>query len=387
MRYDSRNLNIVRAHSFKTNTSRTRPQSALAAGICVSCSNDVVLNAPIVWDRRHGIFHASCYRSATMGTGATIVKEVGLDSESVQSMIDEAISSIEKPATIAKEIPVDATAILNAVRKILGETRAVTLDLKKLDGTVKSIKNVHETFRKLCYLVDKKKNVYLYGPPGSGKSTAAKMAADANDLTFGYISLNPQTPESRLLGFIDASGVYRPTVFRIMYEKGGVYCIDEMDNAAAMLLTTLNSCLENGLAAFPDGMVTRHENFIVVATGNTAGRGGNKQFPDRRAFDAAFAGRFAFVFWGYDEALERKVALQINGESLAWIGWVQSVRKWATDNDPQIVVSPRETYHIASALSDKVLTAAEIAEVFLFKGIEPARTRRIIDAFPFPQIA
>jgi midasin (ATPase involved in ribosome maturation) len=223
--------------------------------------------------------------------------------------------------------------------------------------------------------------------PGSGKSTDAKHAAESLKREFGYISLNPQTPESRLLGFIDANGKYRATVFFKLYTEGGVFCIDEMDNASAALLTTLNSLLENGLGAFPHGVFERHKNFIVVSTGNTTGRGGNPQFPERRAFDAAFAERFVYVYWDYDERMEREVAIAINGNAAAWVDWVQKVRAFARTNDPKLVVSPRASFKIAKYLSVESLTREEVVEAALFKGIEEQRKTRILNALPLPVAA
>ena len=196
----------------------------------------------------------------------------------------------------------------------------------------------------LLYLLSKRHHVYLYGGPGGGKSTAAKQAADALGIQFGYISLNPQTPDSRLMGYMDATGNYRETLFHKLYRDGGVFCIDEMDNASASLLTTLNSCLENGHGAFPNGMIPRHENFVVVATGNTAGRGANPQFPDRRPFDCAFSERFTFIEWDYDQQLEEAITMAINPKATDWLKWIRNVRTYAKQNHPKLIVSPRRHF-------------------------------------------
>jgi energy-coupling factor transporter ATP-binding protein EcfA2 len=260
------------------------------------------------------------------------------------------------------------------------------LEVKNLDtGDVSSIATPHKDLEKLLYFISKRQHVYLYGPAGSGKSTAAQHCAEALKIEFGYISLNPQTPDSRILGFVDAGGTYRETAFYKCYKNGGIFCIDEMDNASASLLTTLNSMLENGHGAFPNGLVQRHANFVLVATGNTNGRGGNPMFPERRPFDAAFAERFTFLFWDYDGELERSVALSINPNAKNWINYVKKLREYCAKNYPRILVSPRASFKGAEYLKDNKMTVADIAEAVIWKGLDKDTVGRIVSAVPYPE--
>ena len=91
----------------------------------------------------------------------------------------------------------------------------------------------------------------------------------------GYIALTAQTSESRLFGYMDATGNYVKTRFYDCYVDGGVFVIDEADNASANLLTALNGALANGTGAFPCGNMKRHPDFVCLATGNTSGWGAN----------------------------------------------------------------------------------------------------------------
>jgi cobaltochelatase CobS len=193
---------------------------------------------------------------------------------------------------------------------------------------------VHQLQEDLLMLISLGENVYLWGAPGSGKSTAAKKCAEALNLRWGYIALNPQTPESRLIGYMDAKGSYVRSLFRDVYENGGVFCIDEMDNASAGLVTTLNSGLENGHMAFPDDVIARHQDFVLVATGNTNGKGGNAMFPERRPFDAAFSERFVFLRWEYDENLEHALTMAHNPNASGWLMWVRQVRDYCAQELP-----------------------------------------------------
>lgn len=266
------------------------------------------------------------------------------------------------------------------------EPRPVELTIKvgRPDGVDVDIDCAHANMPKLLYLIGKRRHAYLWGPPGAGKSHAASQAAHALGLGYGYISLNPQTPESRLLGFIDATGTYRETPFFRAYRDGGVFCIDELDNAHPALLNTLNGLLENGLAAFPCGMVERHADFVLVATGNTNGRGGNILYPERRALDSAFAERFVYVAWDYDKALERKLTLAVNPDAKPWLKWVGFARRFVERERLRVHVTPRASMRGAELLRDSGWSIGEIAESVVFKGVGEDVTAKILAACPLP---
>ena len=82
-------------------------------------------------------------------------------------------------------------------------------------------------------------HIWLVGPAGSGKTTLAASAASELGLSHVALSVCGQTTKTDLLGFIDAHGVYRGTCFRQSYEHGGVFCLDEIDNADANVLLYL----------------------------------------------------------------------------------------------------------------------------------------------------
>ena len=98
---------------------------------------------------------------------------------------------------------------------------------------LKTVSGQHELFPVLLSLVASRQHVYLYGGPGSGKSTAGFAVADALGMQHGYIALTAQTSESRLFGYMDATGNYVRTRFYDCYVDGGVFVIDEADNASA----------------------------------------------------------------------------------------------------------------------------------------------------------
>ena len=112
-------------------------------------------------------------------------------------------------------------------------------------------------------------NVWLTGPAGTGKTTAAKYCANAFGLKF-YFCGSIDT-EYKLTGFIDAQGRCINTAFRTAYQEGGVFLFDECDSSLPAALLAFNAALANGEAAFPDAIVSRHPDFICIAAAKIHG--------------------------------------------------------------------------------------------------------------------
>lgn len=279
-------------------------------------------------------------------------------------------------------------AKLAEIEASLGNAKPRVINITVTDassGEVKDIGMQHRDMPTLIKLLQARKHVYLHGKPGSGKSTAGIKAAEALGLDWGYISLNPRTAPSRVEGFMGADAkTYMGTVFRKLYEFGGVFVIDELDNAGPDLLTSLNAALENGHCAFPDGMVQRSPKFLLVATGNTNGRGGNASFPERRALDAATLDRFFFLNWEYDEALERAIAKGINADCDGWVDWVIKTRAYCAEHYPKVFVTPRVSINGAGLLG--TLTVEQLAHGLVFKGIDRETVSRILGSVPLPTV-
>lgn len=237
----------------------------------------------------------------------------------------------------------------------------------------------HAQFGKVLKLIGMRKNVYLVGPAGTGKSTLVEHAARALDLPFGSISLGPTTPESHLKGFIDANGVYRTTAFREAYEHGHVFLLDEMDNGNGGILATLNKALSNGSFAFPDAEVKRHPDFVCVAAANTYGTGATREYVGRNILDAATLDRFVTVEIGIDETLEWELICAHWSDTVAAANWhrdIKQYRKNAETNGIKVMISPRAAIDGAHMLAEG-FTMSEVLEMRVFRGVSDDIRRKL----------
>lgn len=193
---------------------------------------------------------------------------------------------------ITKLVKAEVASVIFPTRTVVEK---VSGEQKKIDG------DTHVKLADVTMALMAGEHVLMVGPAGTGKSTIAAQAAKALDLEEYSISLSPQTPASQLVGYMQATGDYVPTLFRKAFEDGGVFHFDEMDNAHPSVLAVINAALANGKMAFPDKMVHRHENFRAVASANTYGRGADRAYVGRQAIDAATLDRFSVVTIEVDE--------------------------------------------------------------------------------------
>jgi cobaltochelatase CobS len=188
-------------------------------------------------------------------------------------------------------------------------------------------------------------NVWLYGPAGTGKTTAARNVSKVLGLPFFFNSA--LDTGYKLTGFVDANGRIVRTPFREAWENGGVYLFDEVDGSAPSALIEFNAALANGAHSFPDKIVPRHPDCIIIAGANTAGLGGTSEYVGRAKQDAAFLDRFVLLDWPIDEALE--LAICPNKD---WCKRVQAVRKTVQARGLKgVLVSPRASLYGASLLA------------------------------------
>lgn len=207
--------------------------------------------------------------------------------------------SVDKVLEVAKPM----------LEKHITETFGVLPQIHKVitpAGTTQIEGVVHEEFDTVLQLVNCDIPVFLTGGAGTGKNVICQQVAEAMGLEF-YFS-NAVTQEYKLTGFIDANGTYHETQFYKAFTQGGVFMLDEMDASIPEVLIILNAAIANRYFDFPTGRVQAHENFRLIAAGNTFGTGADIEYTGRFQLDAASLDRFAVVEIDYSPAIEDAMA-------------------------------------------------------------------------------
>jgi cobaltochelatase CobS len=241
--------------------------------------------------------------------------------------------------------------------KLQSNTR--TIEVHRPDGSRINVGRTHRQFEELLSWIEVGCFPFLIGPAGSFKTSAAAKVAEALGCPFHMDSMSEGKSPFDLLEFNDATGKAVHTELRKAWENGGVFLCDEMDARNANVLATLNALLSQPIAAFPDGMVPRHDDFVFIAAGNTTGAGADMKFVGRNALDGATLDRFAFIFWEIDEDYEIHVAGEDQRE---WIEFVQRCRKAAAAcgiAENVVFATPRASINGVKALRRGKLTRSQ----------------------------
>lgn len=303
------------------------------------------------------------------------LKETAAAEESILDGLTKVlISKIEKKLNLKADLSQvqkyvdnklnDAAGIIEA--KLL-EKKAVTITIENKDtGETKDCGVQHESFPLLLKMMSArdhnghKLNIWLTGPAGTGKTSAAEIAASALGLEFA--STGALTESYKIFGFIvPGTGEYAPTPFRKIWAYGGVFLFDDCDGSDPNVLIELNNALANGGCTFPDGYVKRHPDCVIILTANTWGLGATNDYVGRFKQDAAFLDRFVKISWPIDEKLETATA-----PNEQWTKRVQEVRAKVKDKGIKVLVTPRASYYGAALLASG-LTWVE-AETATLKG-------------------
>lgn len=230
-----------------------------------------------------------------------------------QGSLDALVAEIAKQAArnACDENRVREIVAMEMAKQEGGTPRSIEIKLGELPPI--TVDTAHVLLSKVLKLVMLGFNVLLVGPAGSGKTMLGEQIATVLKRDFATLSCAPGLPESALLGRMIpnlSSGEerYRVAPFVECYRNGGVFLLDEVDNADASTVLVLNSALANGHLTLPSGeRVTRHADFALIASANTYGHGQSREYVGRNQLDAAFLDRFvgATVSLDYDPELER----------------------------------------------------------------------------------
>lgn len=135
--------------------------------------------------------------------------------------------------------------------------------------------------------------IYIYGASGSGKTTEAVRYCKDKGLDFIKQAGFGQLTGDDLLGYKSITdGTYFRSLLRDAVEYGKVFIFDEMDACNPNTLLILNE-LKGEEMQFPDKKVKIHENFRLIATGNTLGF--SEDYNARSKLDRATLARFSKI--------------------------------------------------------------------------------------------
>lgn len=274
--------------------------------------------------------------------------------------------------------------IREQVKKIEDEVQEkIGSKLKEMDELLKSVSAIkripvieiektgkqelaHNALEKVIKIISgckrAKANILLVGGCGGGKSYLCKQVAGLMNIDFYCQGMSSQTTKSDLMGFINANGGYVRTPLRNAYENGGLICLDEIDAGNSNVLMLINNVISMDEIEFPDGKVKKHNNFWIVCTANTYGRGATIEYVGRNRLDAATLDRFTVVTMDYDLELEKTI---VNCDK--WMSIIEKLRANAEKYNLKVIISPRAS-QIGADMYDAGISVNEIIEMQVLKG-------------------
>lgn len=240
----------------------------------------------------------------------------------------------------------------------------------KIDDMTTKIEGLtHPKFERVLKYVANHHNVYLYGPAGSGKNVICEQVAQALGVPFYY--QNTIITKFDVTGYKNAAGEFEETEFYKAWTQGGVFMLDEADNACAEALVTLNAALANGYYSFPGiGRVECSPNFYCVAAGNTNGQGATDEYCGRYKMDESSRDRFAFVDIDYNPEIEESIC---NGHADV-LDFVRELRGICKEQRISLICGYRAIKNLTMFYEDD---AAAIIDDFILKGAEKDTVREI----------
>jgi MoxR-like ATPase len=244
-----------------------------------------------------------------------------VEPQSVQAVPAEPVAVVtpQQPTGLLESLIAQSVAqisvntVMEAVKPIVDEfirseygVLPVVHEVRTPEGSTKISGIVHEKFDEVLELVMLDIPVFLSGPAGTGKSKLSQQVAEAIGLDF-YFS-NAVTQEYKVTGFIDANGHYHTTQFYEAFTKGGVFMLDEIDASVPEVLVCLNTAIAQRYYDFPNGRQEAHENFRLIAAGNTWGSGADIQYTGRYQLDESTLDRFGKIQIDYSPAIEEALS-------------------------------------------------------------------------------
>ena len=312
-------------------------------------------------------------------TSIQLIEKKEKDIKNSMASFDQKLTKLKKEVDqefsriTARQGQIESEIVSDVIRKVMEVNPVKEVNITIDDVKKKGVKGLfHKDFESILQLVSLKMPVFLVGPAGCGKNVILKQCAEVLGKKFFY--QNDANEDHKLLGFVDANGIYHQTPFYKAFTEGGLLMLDEMDNANASVLLKLNSAIGSGndfYMTFPNGETLQaHKDFQVVAAANTYGTGQNAVYCGRNQIDGATLDRYFTYTLDYDKTLEKSLVMNKDILGLFW-----EIRKIVQDNDIRHTVSTRAIVNMDKIISSKIIgkgsfTLGSAFDGTLIKGLD-----------------
>ncbi len=285
-----------------------------------------------------------------------------------QELMLQAMSMLQQGGSI------DEAAVEKIVDKRIKAQSATKVEVVTATA-VKKVEKAHKNFADAVALVGLGKNVTLIGEAGSGKSFGAIQMARALDQDYVVVSCHGKMQSFDLVGAMSpTTGTYISTAVRDAYENGKVLILDEFDRSNTETTIALNGILAGDCYGFPDGMVTRHKGFKVIACQNTFGTGTSKAYASAKPQDGSTLTRFTRVVWDIDSKLEKAIC----GDTAA-TNAVQRIRSNAKGlGYDQVLITPRQAIDANQMVDSLGWSVKKAIEFTCLNGLAPDVAKRLL---------
>ena len=217
-----------------------------------------------------------------------------------------------------------------------------------------------ESEKEAYWLMKEGKIPYLWGPAGTGKTTAAQRIAAASGQKFYFTS--SVFDKYDLTGFVDAQGELIDTPLIRAILNGGDYLFDEWDVSDNQSVKFFNMLLSQRMFVIPKyGVVKCHPKFRVIAAGNTKGTGPTANYPTAVIQDASCRNRFVSIYYGYNEEIEMKLAKGDN----SLVSFVHDLRAAVKESGLDTVISYRN-----------IINCKDMQDIPFYKGKDALIVKR-----------
>jgi cobaltochelatase CobS len=227
--------------------------------------------------------------------------------------------------------------------------------------------------------IDRKKNIMIVGPSGCGKSRMVMELAQQLGKKLERVNLNGGTTDTSLVGEkglrTDEKGnavtYFQYGILPKAMKEGAILLLDEIDFAQPEYLAVLQAVFEgNGtpltILDNEGERIYPHEDFRIIATANTLGRGDTNGYHGTNMLNIATLDRWSVIQMEYTKH-EPKILHKIVGDERLvdkMMTLAKRIREAIKQGQlPDLVFSTRRLIHWAEALTDKSLNFVDATEV------------------------